>query len=244
MPNEQIIYFGDTAHLPYGEKSSQAINIYAQAISEFLIKFQCKIIVIACNSASSVAYKNLSYTFSKKVEFVNVVDPVVQGIYRDEELRHLGIIGTEATIASEIYKEKLHKLNKHWLLDSLATPLLAPMIEAGFFNNNISHAIIESYLSRKSLESIDGIILACTHYPLIKPEIIDFYHHKIKVFDSTDFVAKEVESRLKSLNLLSAKRKKEHHFFVSDYTESFEKTTKIFYKEKIHLEHFALWDEK
>jgi glutamate racemase len=155
----------------------------------------------------------------------------------------VGIIGTSGTIRSGIYARKLAALRPDMEVRSLETPLLAPMIEAGFFNDGISQAVIERYLNDPILQGIDTLILACTHYPLIKKDIEHFYQGQgVEVFDSTDFMAAEVRKTLDSQLLLNDRKRTENHFFASDLTESFEKTTKIFFKEKLHMEFCPLWD--
>ncbi len=240
LPQERIIYFGDTAHLPYGEKSADAIRYYAIKISKFLLQQNCKMIVIACNSASSAAYEILLDFFDEKVLFVNVVDPLVEKL-ADNQAKNIGVIATKATINSNTYRDKIQEKDSKIKVNQLATPLLVPMIEEAYVNNNISHSIIENYLSHPSLKNIDSLLLACTHYPLIKKEIEDFYNHKVQILDSTDVVANKVKQVLEKAGLLSSKKIENNHFYVSDYTSSFEDATKLFYGAKIHLEERNIW---
>ena len=242
FPEENIIYFGDTAHLPYGDKSEELIRKYSCRIGEFLIERECKMVVIACNSASSVAYEELVTSYGGRTEFINVVDPAVSAIAALNDLSEIGIIGTQRTISSDVYAKRLMHLKGKLKVQSLATPLLAPMIEAGFFNNRISRTVIETYLNDKSLKSIQGLILACTHYPLIKDQIGEFYKGRVRVFDSTDFISKEVGTILDRLQLHNNSKTMKNHFYVSDLTESFEKTTRLFFQEEIVLEYYPLWE--
>ena len=147
MPGEDIIYFGDTAHLPYGDKSEAAIQAYSVKIAEVLLKQGCKVIVIACNSASSAAYELLKEYVRKDAHIINVIDPMVDYVARHYSNNKVGLIGTKRTIASGVYAARVADAGKNISLKSLATPLLAPMIEEGFFNNQISHEIIAQYLS-------------------------------------------------------------------------------------------------
>jgi len=244
FPAEDIIYFGDTAHLPYGDKSEELIRQYSRRISEFLIGEGCKLIVIACNTASSVAYEELCRDYGDKAHFVNVVDPAVRGIARMLNVSEIGIIGTQRTISSNIYAERLKKIRPDLQVHSLATPLLAPMIEAGFFNNQISEAVIEAYLNDEKLKTMQALILACTHYPLIKKQIDAFFRGRVRVFDSTDFISEEVGTILETNRLRSEKKSRKDHFYVSDLTESFEKTTRLFFKEEIELKYCPLWENQ
>jgi glutamate racemase len=241
LPNEQIIYFGDTAHLPYGDKSARAIKQYSYMIADFLIEKKCKAVVIACNTASSIAYTFLKELYKNEVHIVDVIQPVINGVCQDDSIKKIAIIGTQGTINSGVYERRFKEQNPDLQIFSLATPLLVPMIEAGNFNDEMSKSILKSYLDRPEFKEADAIILGCTHYPLIKHDILEVLGRDVKVFDNTDFVPREVDLELRRLYLLSEKKSGENQFYVSDYTETFEKTTKIFYGEKIHLELCNIW---
>lgn len=240
LPNEQIIYFGDTAHLPYGEKSADAIRYYCLKISKYLLEQNCKMIVIACNSASSAAYDTLLEFFEGRVLFVNVVDPLVDLVIK-KGFKKIGVIATKATTNSHIYKNKLKHFNQKIQVQELATPLLVPMIEEGFYKGAISQSIIKNYLEHDDLKDIDALLLACTHYPLIKNEIEMFYKGTVSVLDSTDVVSSLVKELLTRENLLSNKRTQDHRFYVSDFTDSFEETAQNFYGKELHLEVQSIW---
>jgi glutamate racemase len=238
LPKESILYFGDTEHLPYGEKSSEAIQQFSKRITEFLIEKGCKLIIIACNTASSVAHKVVKDT-AHGIPVVNVIDPVVKHVATHCQNCHIGVIGTKGTTNSKVYPKKLQLLNAKADVTSLATPLLAPMIEEGFFNDQLSQTVIDSYLSNPELKDIDKLILACTHYPLIQEEIQSYYQGKVDIIDSASQVAEYVKQLLKKEALLSDETPT-HHFYVSDYTDSFEKAAKLFFHEEIHLKEVKL----
>ena len=240
LPNENIIYFGDTEHLPYGEKSKEAIQSFSRKIISFLAEKQCKTIVIACNSASSVA-DNSVLKSAKNTSVFNVIDPVVNEVVKVCSEYNIGVIGTKATIGSGIYTKKIKNMCESAKVNSLATPLLAPMIEEGFINEKISHTVIANYLSHSKLKNIDHLILACTHYPLIQSEINEYYNKSVNVIDSAQIVAKHIAQALKKRNLLRNSTEKGHHFYVSNYTESFEKSAQFFFKENIKLEEVNLF---
>ena len=240
LPQESMIYFGDTAHLPYGDKSEAAIQAYSIKIAEVLLKKGCKVIVIACNSASSAAYELLKEYVNKEAKVINVIDPMVEWVAQNLPGKNVGLIGTKRTVNSNIYSRKVKETSKGITLHSVATPLLAPMIEEGYFNNKISHNIIEEYLRDPLLSQIDALILACTHYPLIRKEIEDFYQGKIQILDSAEVVAKALKDYLQEENLLKTSSPT-HSFMVSDYTDSFEAATRIFFREVVHLEKHPLW---
>lgn len=241
LPNENIIYFGDTKHLPYGEKSSKAIQSFSKKIVHFLISKNCKAVVIACNSASSVAF-NVVEKEAGNISVFNVIDPVVKDVVKICKDYNIGVIGTKATIQSNIYEYKIKELCKNSKVSSLATPLLAPMIEEGFINEQISNTIITNYLANKILCNIDHLILACTHYPLIYNEINTYYNSSVNVIDSPNIIAEHISDSLKKKSLLNNTIETEHHFYVSNYTKSFEQSAKFFFKEDIKLEEINLFD--
>ncbi len=242
LPDENMIYFGDTAHLPYGDKSEAAIQAYSIKIADVLQKKGCKVIVIACNSASSAADELLKEYVNKDVHIINVIDPMVELVTSQYSGKQVGLIGTKRTVQSGVYARKIEAADKSMNLHSLATPLLVPMIEEGFFNNQISHEIIAQYLSDVILQNIDALILACTHYPLIKKEIGIYYKTNMPILDSSQVVALKLKQYLQERKLLNSTPIVRREFFVSDYTESFEASTRIFFKEVVHLEEHPLWN--
>lgn len=234
LPDERIIYFGDTAHLPYGDKAPSSIIEYSRTISSFLVEKGCKIVVIACNTASSIAYTMVKEDLGN-VPVINVIDPVVEVVVNSKNSHRVGVIGTRATINSGEYEKRLKKLDKTISVSSLATPLLVPLIEELIMDEVVGHMVISKYLSQPLLKDIDSLILGCTHYPLIKKTIEYHYDGRVKVFDSADIVGKYVAKYLSDNNLKSDKREGDHEFYVSDYTESFETNTRNFFGEGIHL---------
>ena len=242
LPNEDIIYFGDTAHLPYGDKSTAAIQAYSVKICNLLLSQDVKAILIACNSASAAAFDLVKEYVGSKALVFNVIDPVVDYVSRHFAGKTVGLIGTKQTINSNIFKKKIEDKNQHIVLKSLATPLLAPMIEEGFFNNKISNEVIYEYLNNPELTGIESLILGCTHYPLIAKQIESFFQGKVEVIDSSGIVANSVLDKLTELELLNFPHEVKNKFYVSDYTPSFENSTQIFFKDKVNLEYYPLWD--
>lgn len=242
LPHEQLVYFGDTAHLPYGDKSADAIRYYSLKIVKFLLEQDCKMIVIACNSASSTAFRVLLEFFQHKALFVDVVTPLVQFTAAQPSLQKVGIIATKATVGSGVYERALRALLPGLEVYSLATPLLVPLIEEGYFHNQISDAVIRDYLSVEGFNNIDALLLACTHYPLIRPDIEAILENRVKVWDSARVTALEVKRVLADKGLLSkATTTPNHRFYVSDFTHSFQATTRIFYPKGVHLKHCPIW---
>lgn len=242
MPHEHIVYFGDTAHLPYGEKSPEAIRTFSTGIAKFLLSQNCKAIVIACNTASAIAGLSVRKAVDKLLPVINVIDPTVDYVTAHFDSGKVGVIATKATVNSRSYAKRIAIENSNLQVTMLATPLLVSMIEEGFFSNNISQAIIDSYLSKPSLKDIDGLILGCTHFPLIRKEVERFYKSKVAVIDSTEIVAKYTRSVLAKRGMLNEKGRAIHRFYVSDLTASFAQSTAIFFGKKIKLERKNLWD--
>lgn len=241
IPSENMIYFGDTAHLPYGDKSRESIINYSLGISDFLLEKKCKVILIACNSASSNAYEEVKRHVGSEALVLNVIDPVVNNVVQDENLSSLGIIGTKATINSNAYFARIKELKPRLKVSSLATPLLVPMIEEGFVFDDISNAIVRSYLSRRELDGIDSLILGCTHYPIIKNQISRFYNFEVNVIDSARIVAEELRKQLIDNQLLNPGTNNTHEFYISDHTDYFSVIAKMFFGENIELEKVNIW---
>ncbi|MFP3860193.1 MAG: glutamate racemase [Bacteroidales bacterium] len=243
LPGEQMIYFGDTAHLPYGDKSPETIVAYTKRIADYLIEKNVKLLLIACNTASAVAYQKLKEYVGNKVFIVNVIDPVVSYIEENYSSTKIGVIGTKGTINSGMYEKKILQRNKNNTVASLATPLFVPMIEEGFVYDDISNAIIRSYLSSDILKDIQSLILGCTHYPIIKNQIRKFFDFKVDVVDSAAIVARELKQVLGDNELLNKSKRSKHTFYVSDYTSYFEAIGRMFFEEKINLVKVNIWKE-
>lgn len=244
LPNEQLIYFGDTAHFPYGDKAAYSIKHYSAQIAQFLLDKGCKAIVIACNTASSVASKPLLKVLPVDYQLLNVIDPVAQYIAQEHSKNKVGVIATKGTIGSRIYPKSIKSLDESIDVTSLATPLLAPMIEEGFFDNTISRTVIAEYLNKKNLKNVEALILGCTHYPLIEKEVQEFYdqnNRTVEIVNSAKVVAESVQKVLSQNNLLANEKSGTHHFYVSDYTKSFEKSTRFFFGDELKLEKMDLW---
>ena len=245
LPKENIIYFGDTAHLPYGDKSTATIQAYAVKIAHMLLQQKCKLILIACNSASAAAYELVKEYIGSHAIVMNVIDPTVRLLKDKYAAKRIGLIGTRQTVNSLIYKKKIDDLDLDISLSSYATNLLAAAIEE-FGNHHVIDTLLGVYLTHPNLQDIDALVLACTHYPVIK-ERISLHYEKanqkaIEVIDSSDIVAKAVKMQLESYSLLNGEGTGTKHFYVSDYTESFAENAKLFFGEDIKLEHYPLWD--
>jgi glutamate racemase len=241
LPNEQLIYFGDTAHLPYGDKSAKAIREYSREIMQFLVNQNCKLIVIACNSASASIGNSFQKWMPKEIPVINVIEPVVQHIAKQKH-KKIGLIGTKRTIKSGVFPKHLKNTAPSKSIQSLATPLLAPMIEEGFYNNNISKAVINAYLENSRLKGIQSLVLACTHYPLIEKQIIELVGKQTTIVNSAHVVATKVKEVINKLHLENNQHKPlAHQFYISDYTPAFEQAANRFFGKKVKLTEHNLW---
>jgi glutamate racemase len=240
LPGENLIYFGDTAHLPYGDKSEEAIRNYSQRITEFLLEHNSKVVLIACNSASASAFESLKKEFHDKTILIDVINPVVDYM-ATRNFNKIGVIGTKRTISSGTYEKKLKESSPAANVVSMATPLLVPMIEEGFIFDDISNAIIRTYLTNESLAGIQALILGCTHYPIIKNQISKFFNFNVEVVDSARIVAMILRDTLEKNDLLNDSGKVKDQFFISDYTTYFEKIARMFFEGEINLKKADIW---
>ena len=220
LPQEDIIYFGDTAHLPYGSKSKEAVTRYSLEIANFLRTQKVKIIVVACNTASSFALSSLK----EKVEIpvIGVIEPGAQAAIDTTRNFKIGIIGTEGTIKSRAFEVTLKKIDKNVKVFSRACPLFVPLVEEGWLDEPETPQIAKKYLSPLKDEGIDTLILGCTHYPLLKELLSRIMGQEISLIDTAEATAKAAERKLREKNLLrKGSRKAVYKFFVSDDPEKF-----------------------
>jgi glutamate racemase len=240
LPGESLIYFGDTAHLPYGDKSADSIRNYSHRITEFLLEHNSKIVLVACNSASASAFDYLQDQFKDRTILIDVIDPVVD-YFSKKNYKKIGVIGTKMTISSGTYEKKISAKSPDTSVVALATPLLVPMIEEGFIFDDISNAILRSYLTNESLAGIEALILGCTHYPIIKNQISKIFNFNVEVIDSARIVSAILKEILEKNNLLNLSGKVDDQFFVSDYTSYFEKIAGMFFEGEINLMKADIW---
>jgi glutamate racemase len=240
LPNEDIIYFGDTLHLPYGEKSAEAIKKYSKDITSFLISQGAKCIVIACNSASATAYHFLRENFPGKLIF-NVIDPVTN-YCEINGFKSIGVIGTKATIGSQTYQKALESNASNPEVIAKATPLLAAMVEEGFVEGPVAESVLSAYLTNHEVVSTDALILGCTHYPLLKNTIATLISSQTHIIDTPKIVALSIEHALKEKGLLHAETALvgATKFFLSDLTSSFVKQAELFFGKSLEVSEIRL----
>lgn len=244
LPQEQIIYFGDTAHFPYGDKEKSSIQAYSLAITRFLVENGCKAIVIACNTASAASNKILQKALRSPFILIDVIDPVAHYVAQGYQNKKIGVIATKGTTASRSYPNSIKKKNPSLTTASVATPLLAPMIEEGFFNNKISQSIVDAYLSKPNLKHIEALILGCTHYPIIEKEINTYYkkqQQKVEIINGAHIVAQALQHQLIETQLLANQTPPQPIFYVSDFTPYFQKSSEIFFGSEVALQKKSLW---
>ena len=236
LPQESIIYFGDAKHLPYGNKSPETIQNFSTSITQFLIDQKCKVIVVACNTASSNALKEIkSIADPKGIPVIDVITPVAEKVAYSF-YQKIGVIATKATVDSGVYKKAIRKFNKHIKVQEFATPLFVPVIEEGLANSKISKAAVDNYMSNKKLKDIDSIILGCTHYPLIQKEITEYFDGRVQVVDSPFIVAHSLKDILFKNESLSQDKEASYKFYVSDFTKNFQRLARRFFGRNIQLE--------
>ena len=221
MPSEIIYYVGDTARVPYGNKSRERIQQYSEEIIDWLIKKDCKMVIVACNTASSLAIDYLERKFSLPI--IGVIDPGVNLAINKTKSQSIGVIGTHATIQSNSYGEKLKSIRSSINIFNQACPLFVPLVEEGLTTGTITKLIVESYLSHFKNTDIDTLILGCTHYPILTAVIKDVVGENISLIDSGKAAAEVVIDVLNKNGILSEESDGEVHSFVTDSKQSFQK---------------------
>lgn len=231
MPKENIIYFGDTAHVPYGSKSKKVVTDFSLGISKFLVKHNVKIIVVACNTASAFSLDILKKKI--KVPVIGVIRAGSIMAVKNTKNKKIAIIGTEGTIKSNAYIKEIKKHDKSVKTFSQACPLFVPIVEEGWFDKKITKDIIKKYLDNTINKKIDTIILGCTHYPLLKKSIQEVIGSHINIVDSAIAVAHEVKKLLQEEDIENTSGKGKYIFYVSDCPEKFKKLGSNFFAKKI-----------
>lgn len=232
LPNEEIIYFGDTARVPYGSKSKETVTKYSKQIIRFLLTKNIKAIIIACNTASSNSLEEVKKTFD--IPIIGVVEPGAIMAYENTKNNRIGIIGTEATIRSKSYTNAIKRHNKKIITFSFPCPLFVPLAEEGWTNNEISYLVAKKYLEQFSNKEIDTLVLGCTHYPLLKEVIQDVVGVNVNLINPALEAAKDLKKLLFSSNCLrEGERLPNHSFYVSDNTTKFEQIAAIALKKSI-----------
>ena len=194
LPNENIFYLGDTARVPYGPKSSETVQRYAVELAGMLMRKNAKALVVACNTVSSVALPLLTQKFS--VPVIGVIEPGARAALQVTRNRHIGVIGTRATIRSGAYERALRAADNNVRVSSRPCPLLVPLIEEGLLDDDVTDRVIMRYLEPMLADGIDTLVLGCTHYPLLTGAIARALNRQIRLVDSAKNCARAVEETL------------------------------------------------
>ena len=220
LPNENVVYFGDTARVPYGSKSKNNIIRFSRQIIRFLKTKNVKAIVIACNTASALALDTVQEEFD--IPIIGVIVPGARAAVRETKNGQIGVLGTEATIKSETYTKEIRKLMPEAEVIGKPCPLFVPLVEEGFAKHKITEEVIDIYLSDMRKSEIDTLILGCTHYPVIREIIADYMGPEVQLISSGAEAAKYARQCLETQNLLADRQTPgENTYYVSDSTEMF-----------------------
>lgn len=220
LPGEQIIYFGDTARVPYGNKSKETVTTYSRQITQFLLSQKVKAIVVACNTASAFALETVQQEVP--VPMVGVVKPGARTAAVTTRNGRIGIIGTEGTVNSGLYRLYLQKLQPELQVFGKACPLFVPLAEEGWCEDEITKQVAERYLRELLEQQVDTIVLGCTHYPLLRNVIAETVGESVTLVNPAYETARELRELLEGKGLLSTREQaNEHRFYVSDGAEKF-----------------------
>lgn len=219
IPGESIVYFGDTARVPYGSKSKATITGYTRQIVRFLQSQNVKAIVIACNTASAFALEAVSQEID--IPMIGVIKPGAAMAARTTKNGHIGVIGTEGTIQSRIYNEYLSATNPQVRVFGKACPLFVPLVEEGWVDDPITYEVVSRYISELMPFDIDTLVMGCTHYPLLRNTIQKVVGDKVNLVNPALETAKSLKELLKEQGILNEAGTPEHHFYVSDGAEKF-----------------------
>ncbi len=222
LPKEEFIYFGDTARVPYGSKSKETIIKYSKEITNYLINQDVKMIVIACGTASSLAYDELKKSFDLPI--INVITPTAININK----KNIYVIATKATIRSNVWKKEILKYHKDAKVTSKACPLFVPIVEENLIDNKIADDAIDLYLDSVKKNTPDALILGCTHYPILIDKITNYLSPKTEIININKYCAKEVKSYLTTHKMLSNKNNGNITVYTTDNTRDFSEISKSF----------------
>lgn len=222
LPNENIVYFGDTARVPYGSKSKDNIIRFSRQIINFLKTKNVKAIVIACNTASALALDVVREEFD--IPIIGVVEPGARAALEATKSKKIGVIGTEATIRSAMYEKIIKGFDDEATVVGKACPLFVPLVEEGFAKHKVTEEIIDYYLESFMDTDIDSLILGCTHYPLLRSRIKEYVGEQITLVNPAYETAMDLRQVLKDCDMENTEMSDEHatySFYVSDAADKF-----------------------
>jgi glutamate racemase len=231
LPRENTVYLGDTARSPYGTKSVETVLRYSFENSDFLVEKGVKLLVVACNTSTAIALSRLQAKLA--IPVIGVIEPGVRRAIKSTKNKKIGVIGTEATIQSGAYTRALKSVDPAIEVYSRACPLFVPLVEEGWTDNAIVEMTVKAYLESLKQSGIDTLILGCTHYPLLKKAVRKFMGSGVRLVDSAEETAKEVEGLLKKHGIGRKVGRGAHGFFVTDAPDRFIKVGRRFLGEKV-----------
>lgn len=233
LPDEQVVYFGDTGRFPYGIRSADVIKKFSRQNVNFLLEQQVKFIVAACNTASAQALDYIRNIYN--IPMIGVIEPGAKAAAKYTINGRIGVIGTEGTIESSSYTKALLKINPKLKVFGLACPLFVALAENGYIDKKAAYLIAEDYLTFMKKKNIDTLVLGCTHYPPLKKVIGKVMGQSVRLVDSADETAQSVKEMLGDLNLYNtSKRVKAHRYYVSDTPDKLKRMSKYFVGKQIN----------
>lgn len=238
LPDEKIIYFGDTGRVPYGNKSKETIIHYSLQVAYFLMKKKIKMLVVACNTASSVSLPTLKRHFH--IPVIGVIEPGAKAAIETTGNSKIGVIGTLGTVRSNSYKKALKKIKRNVNIFQDPCPLFVHLAEDGWNKNKIAQLVSDEYLGPLKKKNVDTLILGCTHYPLLKDVIQNSMGKKVTLIDSGKETAKEVKRILDKRSLLNKRKMTEKNhsiFYVSDFPHKFREVSQRFLSKELKHVH-------
>jgi glutamate racemase len=236
LPQENTIYLGDTARVPYGIRSPETVIKYSFENTRFLFARNIKLLVIACNTASSISLNAIKESVS--IPVIGVIEPGAQAAVRATRKNRVGIIGTDATITSNAYTNVIKNMDERITVFGLPCPLFVPLVEEGWTDGNIATLIARRYLKDIKRKDIDTLVLGCTHYPLLKSVISNVMGRNVRLIDSAVETSHVIKRTLQNMAITRKEEERpEREFYVTDSPEKFLKIGERFLGKKIeHIE--------
>ena len=236
LPNESIVYFGDTARVPYGSKSNSTVIEYSIQNTKFLLQKNIKALVVACNTASSIAIPDLKKLFD--IPIIGMIEPGSKMALKKSKRNKIGVIGTRATIGNLAYSKEIRKLNKSAEVVEKPCPLFVPLAEEGWIKHQATFEIAEEYLKELREYEIDTLVLGCTHYPILSEVIQEVVGQNVSLIDSGVASSEVIKIELEKLDLLSDTNKPGvQEFYVSDIPTKFKEVAELFLGREIDHVH-------
>lgn len=221
LPHENILYFGDTARVPYGVKSADTIAQYALQITDFLLERRVKLLIVACNTMAAVAARAIRAL--SPVPVLDVIEVGAEVAVRSTRNQRIGVVGTIATIGSRAYDQAIQRHSPGAAIYSQACPLFVPLVEEGWLDHQVTILTAQEYLTPLLAHDIDTLVLGCTHYPLLQPLLERVVGDKVRLVDSARAIAAQAAERLQHLELLNvAEQPATYRFYVTDVPQRFQ----------------------